>query len=335
MNKPFEANKKVSNNLWLVIFRDALKSLIKFIGFGFGGAVGCYLLLRQWLAKDWQALPLSIGIFILYTLVAATVIALRRAVSERNHGILLANQLIELRTRKERIENELKMSGLYVQNDVQVRKQLQADGFWLSDSTIEIKVIGNGELGIISHWNKEALSRDTTFHNYKAEPSVLQLPQGHKWRSQVLQRSSTKTLSGLPNYIEIVFYIDPPLRKGDVLRYRYTQRYKGTVALSLKDLGKVINSRRFLRDLFKEVRLYSILCPTDRLYLSILFHEGSLISDVQVIALYRDAPVEEETERARQHFTVTAQSNEQLFVCLDIPQPKINYMYGITWALTR
>lgn len=328
-------NTEDSNNLWLAILHDAFKSLLKFIGLGFGGAIGCYFLVRQWLEKDWQAFALSIGIFIIYVFTAICVIALKYAVSERDHRISLANELAELQKVKEAIITELRSSGLYVQNDVRVINELQVDGTWLSDSIIEIEIVGTGELGIISHWNKEALSRNSIFRDYEAEAVVLQIPSGHKWRSEVIPKSSTMGIRSFPNYIEIQFYIDPPLRRGEKVRYRYTQKYKGTVALSSTELEKVIKSRRFFRDLLKEIRFYSILSSTNRFYRSILFHDGTLISNIEVIVVYRDALDKEETERAGRHFTVVSQANQQLFACLDIPQPKTDYMYGIMWSLTK
>jgi len=332
---PSSANEEGSNKLRVAIFRDALKSLAKFTGIGFGGAIGCYFLVHQWLNKDWQAIAVSIGVFVIYTLVAMTIIASKKAVNEHHYRISLANELAELRNRKEAVETELKASGLYVQNDVQVINELRLDGLWVADATIEIEVVGNGELGIISHWNKEAVNRNTSFTNYEAEASILEMPLGHKWHSEVIPKSSTKTHLGSPNYVDIQFYIDPPLKKGDRLRYRYTQKYKGTIALSSKDLAKAIKSRRFYRDSLKEIKLYSILSPTKRFCRSILFHNSSLISNIEVIALYRDALDKEETERACKYFAVTARPNNQTFACLDIQHPKTGYMYGIMWSLTR
>lgn len=330
-----KAKKEGSNKLLLDIFRDALISLAKFISIGFGGAIGFYLLIRQWMVEDWQALALSIVFFIIYILVAMTYMALRRAVSEHNYRLSLAYELTELQKRKEALETELKISGLYVQNDLQLVNELQADGFWTSNAVIEIEVVGDGELGIISHWNKEAITRNTTFNNYEFEASVLEIPQGHRWHSEVVPKSSTKGHLGSPNYVDIQFYIDPPLTKGDRTRYRYTQKYKGIVSFSLKDLEKNIKSRPFLRHLLKEIKLYSILCPTKRFFWSILFHDSSLISNIEVVALYRNALDREETERARNYFTVTIQANEQIFACLEIPQAKVGYMYGIMWSLTK
>jgi hypothetical protein len=335
INDPSKVNNEVLNRFRLSIFRAALKSLAKFIGFGFGGAIGCYFLMRQWLEKDWQAFLASIGVFVVYTLVSMTIIAFKKAVSEYNYRMSLENELAELRNRKEEAENRLRVSGLYQQNDVQIINELNLDGVWLSDSIIEIEVIGNGELGIISHWNKEAVQRNTTFTNYEAEASVLEIPSGHKWYSKVTPKSSSRTLQGFPNYVDIQFYIDPPLKNGDRLRYRYTQKYKGTVILSSKDLVKAVKSRRFFQDLLKDIKLYSILSPTKRFRRSILFHDSSLISNVEVVALYRDALDKEETDRARSYFTVTARANNQTLACLDIQQPKTGYMYGIMWSLTR
>lgn len=92
---------------------------------------------------------------------------------------------------------------------------------------------------------------------------------------------------------------EPPLTKGDRAKYRYVQEYSGTVAMTRDALKRVVSARRFLRNELKEVRLYSILSPTDRFTRTITLHNLH-ISDVDAIALFRDAKDEDETQRGEE-----------------------------------
>jgi len=270
-------------------------------------------LLREYFSIN-ESLRIGVVVLGLYFLSVAAVAGIRYALRERKHAEFFSHHLEDMQLRMEKLEEERRRSGLYIQRDIQIVNELFSDGTWTSDSIIEIEVVGDGELGIISHWNKEPLNRNACFEEYECKHDFIHIPEGHTWRSECLMKTTSRRFSDRANYVEIQFYIEPALKKGEIAKYRYQQKYRGTIAQSRRDLEKVAQNRRFLRNELKEIRIYSILSPTFQISRKLIFYDPSVICDVDVVALHRDVIDEKETKRLKEEFKTSLTPDNTLVV---------------------
>lgn len=146
-----------------------------------------------------------------------------------------------------------------IQSKLLLTNSISEDGIWSSKNDVELLIRRRKGLGILYHYNSEALNNKKCFQNYKLKVEIKEIPNNKNSTVFFLSKNSSLNhgnhLINDKDAIGFIIFFHPKIEKNEIIKYSYNQSYKALKPLWGNKKRTENKDFRFIRETYNFERV--------------------------------------------------------------------------------